>query len=241
MLRRKNANGFTLIELLVVIVIIAILAAILFPVLAAAREAGRRASCLGNMKTLGVAVRMYCEENNGLTLNHDNVYNDLALDNAIPIVVAYARYGVSPRNWTCPSDTIFGLKGKYQKVKGGTYDLRFPRSISYVYYGISKLTPPAGRNLDVDSGMAEHRGQVGFIFSDIRYMTRKEVDIGEPGITASSHAVVYQTQEMLDGGYIKGLIIMRLMPDLHARICRGWQRGGVDTNGDGIADNWNLP
>jgi len=58
-MRRK---GFTLIELLVVIAIIAILAAILFPVFARAREKARQTSCLSNLKQLGLATQMYCQD-----------------------------------------------------------------------------------------------------------------------------------------------------------------------------------
>jgi prepilin-type N-terminal cleavage/methylation domain-containing protein/prepilin-type processing-associated H-X9-DG protein len=54
---RKRA--FTLIELLVVIAIIAILAAILFPVFAQARQKARQATCLSNLKQLGMGVTMY--------------------------------------------------------------------------------------------------------------------------------------------------------------------------------------
>ncbi len=63
---KTKRPAFTLIELLVVIAIIAILAAILFPVFVEAKERGRQAKCLSNLKQLMMAVREYCDDHNGI-------------------------------------------------------------------------------------------------------------------------------------------------------------------------------
>jgi len=55
-------RAFTLIELLVVIAIIAILASILFPVFAQAKLAAKKTADLSNIKQIGTAVVMYCND-----------------------------------------------------------------------------------------------------------------------------------------------------------------------------------
>jgi prepilin-type N-terminal cleavage/methylation domain-containing protein/prepilin-type processing-associated H-X9-DG protein len=57
-----KVRGFTLIELLVVVAIIGLLVAILFPVFARARENARRASCLSNLKQMGLAMMQYVQD-----------------------------------------------------------------------------------------------------------------------------------------------------------------------------------
>ncbi|TKJ33672.1 MAG: hypothetical protein CEE38_20005 [Planctomycetes bacterium B3_Pla] len=55
-------KGFTLIELLVVIAVIALLMGIIMPALNMARDQGRRASCMSNMRQVGLALMMYQDE-----------------------------------------------------------------------------------------------------------------------------------------------------------------------------------
>ena len=69
-------KGFTLIELLVVIAIIAILMSILIPALNRAREQGKRAACLNNLKQLALAWMMYADENEDKIVHADTGSND---------------------------------------------------------------------------------------------------------------------------------------------------------------------
>lgn len=68
----RARNAFTLIELLVVISIIALLLAILLPALGAAMEAGRRASCLSNIRQMNVAWQAYPVDNKGVLVDPSN-------------------------------------------------------------------------------------------------------------------------------------------------------------------------
>ena len=63
--RQPRRAGFTLIELLVVISIIATLVALVMPAIQSAREAGRRTTCMNNLRNLSLAVQNSAAANNG--------------------------------------------------------------------------------------------------------------------------------------------------------------------------------
>lgn len=58
-------RGFTLVELLVSLTLVALLAAILLPTFSQAREKGRAAGCVGNLRQLGAAWSLYAADHDG--------------------------------------------------------------------------------------------------------------------------------------------------------------------------------
>src|SRR5207247_890801 len=102
-------RGFTLVELLVVIAIIGILIALLLPAVQAAREAGRRAQCMNNMRQLGIASHTYHDTFQALPpTGGAQYYNQVGgwswLTYLMPFIEQTATY--NQIDWTkAPTDT----------------------------------------------------------------------------------------------------------------------------------------
>jgi prepilin-type N-terminal cleavage/methylation domain-containing protein/prepilin-type processing-associated H-X9-DG protein len=109
---RKANRAFTLIELLVVIAIIAILAAILFPVFAQAREKGRQAVCISNMKQFTLGMMMYVQDYDEHFPSQDpdpsrpQLMDDLWLFVIVPYIKTPPADWASTRSniYVCPSN-----------------------------------------------------------------------------------------------------------------------------------------
>jgi len=120
---RKFRPAFTLIELLVVIAIIAILAALLLPALASAKQKAWKTSCTSNLHQIGLAMRMFADDNGELYPESGNDIHWGAIDAAtqkaswMEQIISYAG---TTNVYNCPGNVQLPLnmRGPFDYFNG---------------------------------------------------------------------------------------------------------------------------
>ncbi len=169
-------SGFTLIELLLVMVIIAVLASLVTPGIQRAVEKSRSVACAGNLRSIGVAVQGYLQDN-------DNTFPEIEPYPSNPVYTGDKKvggmlailgpYGIAEKTLQCPAD----LRGANNYAKEKSSYMWNPiadgeNQNAVTIYGrrvhllkrISRLSLCS--DFTSESGVGPHIGKINTLYAD---------------------------------------------------------------------------
>ncbi|WDE95215.1 type II secretion system protein [Lentisphaera profundi] len=130
-MNKNKQVTFTLIELLLVVAIIGILASLLLPVLGKARKQSRTAVCINQLKSLGLAISLYTDDNDDYYPPVDEkLESGHAWDDKVSIYLGrplsntlMAKYGIPTSDnaggeklFRCPNDELPAAGDFYRRT-----------------------------------------------------------------------------------------------------------------------------
>ncbi len=176
----SRMRQFTLIELLVVIAIIGVLAALLLPSLAASKNLARGASCMSNMRQLGIASIGYTVDNNGhlpcrVSMGGAYAITMLAGGGAASgdaLGKLFLRKGVSgcylcPSQISVPSSSYYATSYCYSAASSGVYDVC--EQAGGVYWNFNGTASKRYEKFASNSGMICELGGNGVLSSSTAF------------------------------------------------------------------------
>ncbi len=192
---QSKKNGFTLIELLVVISIIALLVSILMPALSRAREAGKRISCLSNLKSLTSIMVLYANDNDdkvpsGSTdgdfawVDHSGGLAYYNLDNSIEKEQQQMEAIERGLLWRYAGDQVELFRCPTSR-KGQARSYSIPDSFAYDNLGLLAVSGAP------ESGLVKN-------LTRVKFPSERMMFIDEGWATPASWSIMYATQQWWD-------------------------------------------
>ncbi len=101
-MKQSRQSNFSLLELLVVLCLLFVLAALVLPVYSNGLSRGQKVSCADNLKTIGMALSIYSDDNDDVLLSAFRLYAQDPMQNWL----YYLRFegGVPSENLRCPQE-----------------------------------------------------------------------------------------------------------------------------------------